>query len=80
VFGFWVTQCNFHTKDWLCTRKALDFFGGIQQSVASWSKQHAFVDHLIRAAESMLFNLVEGVRLHPTEKKALTARKDYPSS
>jgi len=52
--------------------KALDFFGGIQRHTASWSKQHAFVDHLIRAAESILFNLVEGVRLHPTEKKALT--------
>jgi four helix bundle protein len=53
-------------------QKSLDFFDGIQPHISSWSKQHAFVDHLIRAAESILFNLVEGVRLHPTEKKALT--------
>ena len=52
-------------------QKALDFFGGIQRHTASWSKQYAFVDHLTRAAESILFNLVEGVRLHSTEKKAL---------
>ena len=53
-------------------QKALDFFGDIQRYISSWSKQHAFVDHLIRAAESILFNLVEGVRLRPVEKKALT--------
>ncbi len=53
-------------------QKALDFFGDIQEYVSSWSKQHAFVDHLIRAAESILFNLVEGVRLHSAEKKSLT--------
>ena len=53
-------------------QKGLDFFGSIQKQLSSWSKQHAFVDHLRRAAESVLFNLVEGVRLHPTEKKALT--------
>lgn len=52
-------------------QKALDFFGGIQRQISSWSKQHAFVDHLIRASESILFNLVEGVRLHAAEKKAL---------
>lgn len=52
--------------------KALDFFGVIQRQVAAWSKQHAFVDHLIRAAESILFNLVEGVRLHATEKKVIS--------
>ena len=33
-------------------QKALAFLGRIQQSIASWSKQHAFVDHLSRAAES----------------------------
>ena len=52
--------------------KALDFFGDIQRHISSWSRQHAFVDHLKRAAESILFNLVEGVRLHSTEKKALS--------
>ena len=52
--------------------KALDFFGGIQRQMSSWSKQHAFVDHLLRAAESILFNLVEAVRLQLTAKKALT--------
>ena len=34
--------------------KALEFFGGIQGHIASWSKQHASVDHLMRAAESIL--------------------------
>ena len=53
-------------------QKALDFLGDIQRHISSWSKRHAFVDHLIRAAESILFNLVEGVRLHDAEKKALT--------
>jgi len=52
--------------------KALDFFGDIQRPLSTWSKQHAFVDHLARAAESILFNLAEGVRLCPTEKKTLT--------
>ncbi len=53
-------------------RKALDFFGGIQRQVAAWSRRHVFVDHLIRAAESILFNLVEGVRLRATDKKVIT--------
>ncbi len=52
--------------------KALDFFEGIQRHIASWSKRHAFVDHLMRAAESVLFNLVEGVRLRSAEKKVLS--------
>ncbi|MFC1453426.1 four helix bundle protein [Verrucomicrobiota bacterium] len=53
-------------------QKALDFFGDVQGFVLPWSRQHAFVDHLLRAAESILFNLVEAVRLHHAEKKTLT--------
>ena len=52
--------------------KALTFFGQIQQSIARWSKLHAFVDHLARAAESILFNLAEAVRLRQHKKKALS--------
>ncbi len=56
----------------LVYQNALNFFDGIQRHLSSWSTQHAFVDHLKRAAESILFNLVEGVRLHTTEKKKLS--------
>ena len=40
-------------------QKALEFFDHAQERIASWSKQHAFVDHLLRASESILFNLAE---------------------
>jgi four helix bundle protein len=53
-------------------QKALEFFGDIQRFVSSWSKQHAFVDHLSRAMESILFNLVEAVRIGQSKKKLLT--------
>jgi len=53
-------------------QKALAAFGRIHKAMASWSKQHAFVDHLARAAESILFNLAEGVRLSQRMKKALS--------
>jgi len=56
-------------------QKALDFFERIQRHLSSWSRQHAFVDHLWRAAESIIFNLVEAVRLHQAEKKTLAV--DY---
>jgi hypothetical protein len=36
-------------------QKALEFFDHVQARIASWSKQHAFVDHLLRASESILF-------------------------
>ena len=47
----------------------------MQKSVTSQSKCHEFVDHLSRAAESILFNLAEGVRLVQRKKKALSV--DY---
>lgn len=53
-------------------QKALEFFDHVQERIASWSKQHAFVDHLIRASESILFNLAEAVRLVQPKKKALS--------
>ena len=53
-------------------QKALEFFGDTQRFVSSWSKQHAFVDHLARAMESILFNLVEAVRVGQSKKKLLT--------
>jgi four helix bundle protein len=53
-------------------QKSIGFFGDIQHLVSSWSKQHAFVDHLSRATESLLFNLVEAVRIGHSKKKLLT--------
>jgi four helix bundle protein len=53
-------------------QKALESFGVLQQVLLSWSKEHAFVDHLSRAMESMLFNLVEAVRIRQDKKKLLT--------
>ena len=44
----------------------------MQPFLSSWSKQHAFVDHLSRALESILFNLVEATRLRQEPKKLLT--------
>jgi four helix bundle protein len=53
-------------------QKALEFFDHVQDRITSWSKQHAFVDHLMRASESILFNLAEAVRLAQPKKKALS--------
>ena len=53
-------------------RKGLDSFAAVQPLLSSWSKQHAFVDHLSRAMESVLFNLVEATRLRQQPKKLLT--------
>ena len=52
-------------------QKALEFFGDTQGFMVTWSKRHAFVDHLLRASESILFNLVEAVRLRHGKKKEL---------
>jgi len=52
--------------------KGLECFGRMQPLISSWSKQHAFVDHLSRAMESVLFNLVEGTRLRQGTKKLLS--------
>ena len=53
-------------------QKGLDCFASIRGLLTSWSRRHAFVDHLSRATESILFNLVEAVRLPETAKKQLT--------
>ena len=53
-------------------RKGLDSFASVQPFLSSWSKKHAFVDHLSRALESILFNLVEATRLRQEPKKLLT--------
>lgn len=44
-------------------QKGLEVFDTVQPFLSAWSKQHAFVDHLSRALESILFNLVEATRL-----------------
>ncbi len=43
----------------------------MQPLLSSWSNRHAFVDHLSRALESILFNLVEATRLRQVPKKLL---------
>jgi len=53
-------------------RKGLDSFAAVQPLLSSWSKQHALVDHLSRAMESVLFNLVEATRLRQEPKKLQT--------
>ena len=52
-------------------QKGLESFAAVQPFLSSWSKQHAFVDHLSRALESILFNLVEATRLRQEPKKLL---------
>lgn len=53
-------------------QKGLERFQSIQRFMPSWNKRHAFVDHLSRAMESILFNLVEAVRLSERAKKLVT--------
>lgn len=55
----------------LVYQKSLDSFAAMQPFLSSWSKQHAFVNHLSRALESILFNLVEATRLRQETKKRL---------
>lgn len=53
-------------------QKGLEHFTSIQALLSSWNKHHAFVDHLNRASESILFNLAEATRLRKGAKKLLT--------
>lgn len=53
-------------------QKSLEQFASLQVRLASWDKKHAFVDHLGRAMESVLFNLAEAVRLRGGARKQLT--------
>jgi len=46
-------------------QKALDFAGLSSALVLDWDKRHSIVDHLPRAAESIVLNLAEGARLAP---------------
>ena len=44
-------------------QKALTCVATLNKHARSWDKRHVVVDHLLRASESILLNLVEGVRL-----------------
>jgi four helix bundle protein len=44
-------------------QKALTCVAGLARHTHSWDKRHAVVDHLLRASESIVLNLVEGARL-----------------
>ena len=56
-------------------REILAFIGSVEGLLGTWSRKHAFVDHLSRASESTLSNLVEAVRLRSGPKKQRSA--DY---
>ena len=43
-------------------QKALNCVADLAQHSCSWDNRHAIVDHLTRASESILLNLVEGAR------------------
>jgi four helix bundle protein len=43
-------------------QKALTCVAWLAQHSRSWDKRHAVLDHLLRASESILLNLVEGTR------------------
>jgi four helix bundle protein len=49
--------------------KALSCVAALAQDSRSWDKRHAFVDHLLRASESILMNLVEGTRLRGSAQR-----------
>ena len=60
-------------------RKSLDSFAAVQPLLSSWSKQHALVDHLSRAMESVLFNLVEAGDTPSFPSKAFLILQTKPS-
>lgn len=50
-------------------QKALNSVGGINAYLNSWPKKFSFINHLDRASESIILNLVEGVRIKKSEMK-----------
>jgi four helix bundle protein len=63
---------QFSHEDLLAYKKALEYFGDNERLIVTLGTQHAFVDHLSRAGESILFNLVEAVRIRQGKKKMLS--------
>ena len=55
--------------------KALDFAAKAGTWTSTWDKKHALVDHLSRAAESVLLNLAEAARQRGTPARLRAA--DY---
>jgi len=49
--------------------KSLAFVAGASTISASWSKNHAVVDQLGRASESLILNLADGARLRSAQSK-----------
>ena len=49
--------------------KILAFIGSAEDWLKEWNRKHAFVDHLSRASESILSNLVQAVRLRSGPSK-----------
>jgi four helix bundle protein len=63
---------QFSHEDLLVYKKALEYFGHNERLLTTLGNQHAFADHLSRASESILFNLVEAARIRQGKKKILT--------
>ncbi len=55
---------RFSHEDLQVYGKALAFAAKASAWTSNWSKQHALVDQLYRASESLLLNLAEAARLH----------------
>ena len=53
-------------------RKAMMLVADLGQLATDWDKRHSVVDHLARAAESMVMNLAEAARLRSTPAKEST--------
>ena len=53
--------------------KSLDFAAKVGTWTNTWDKKHALVDHLSRAAESVLLNLAEAARQRGTPARLRTA-------
>lgn len=49
--------------------KALASVAGLTQLSAQWNRRHAVVDQLVRASESVVLNIAEGVRLRGTANR-----------
>jgi four helix bundle protein len=50
-------------------QKALNCVAALARDSRTWPKRHAFVDHLLRASESVLMNLVEATRLRRSDQR-----------
>ncbi len=64
---------NFAHEKLMVYHKILAFIGFAEDCLREWNRKHAFVDHLSRASESILSNLVQAVRLRsgPSKQRSM---------